>query len=228
LIWLDKTSGYQRALVSPETIGATSAQWSARYCPRTRSVRFATLPRAQARQTLGRFSWWSSETRKRIGIPSQGVRNMRHITKCSAVALLLCLPAMTCAAPPATTTASRASSQSDWTALDRQIGRYPDDIGLFTTSPIVADLKRLLGNRWSTFLLNMGTVSALQRERVLYVTGNKPHEGGDESAYLMIDTSRQALEVGLVTRGKLKTFRTPGPKLPVPKDVRIFVENLGD
>jgi len=116
----------------------------------------------------------------------------------------------------------------DWSQLDALVGQYPRDIGLFTeVSPIMPELKALLGDKVATFRGNMGTQGPLAKDGVLYVTGNKPHEGGVNAAYLLIDSKAKRLEVGLVENGKLTVYASPGAALAKPKDVQTFVSNVG-
>ncbi|WP_148715129.1 hypothetical protein [Chitinolyticbacter meiyuanensis] len=116
----------------------------------------------------------------------------------------------------------------DWSRLDAMVGQYPRDIGLYTeVSPIMPELKALLGDKLDAFRGNMVTQGPLQKDGVLYVTGNKPHQGGADAAYLLIDSKARRLEVGLVERGKLTVYASPGEPLAKPKDVRTFVSNVG-
>ncbi|UXY14169.1 hypothetical protein N8I74_12660 [Chitiniphilus purpureus] len=115
----------------------------------------------------------------------------------------------------------------DWQVLEQYVGRYPRDIGLFAeVSPIMPELKRVLGNRLAVFRTHMGTQGRIGMEQVLYVTGNKPHRGGQDAAYLLIDTRERRLEVGLLEQGKLTVYASPGRPLPKPKDVQSFITNL--
>ncbi|TJZ69001.1 hypothetical protein [Chitiniphilus eburneus] len=122
---------------------------------------------------------------------------------------------------------ARRLAGNDWKPLDDYVGQYPRDIGLFSeVSPITPELKKLLGAKLETFRANMGTQGPLSREQVLYVTGNKPHQGGDEMAYLLIDTAQRRLEVGLVEHGRLTVYASPGEALARPKDVQTMLSNL--
>ncbi|HSC78901.1 MAG TPA: hypothetical protein VLC08_00980 [Chitinolyticbacter sp.] len=116
----------------------------------------------------------------------------------------------------------------DWRRLDTLVGQYPRDIGLFSeVSPIMPELKALLGDKLDTFRANMGTQAPLKQGGVLYVTGNKPHQGGVDAAYLLIDSKAKRLEVGLVENGKLTVYASPGEPLAKPKDVQTFISSVG-
>ncbi|GAA5785404.1 hypothetical protein [Chitiniphilus shinanonensis] len=122
---------------------------------------------------------------------------------------------------------ARRLAGTDWRPLDDYVGQYPRDIGLFTElSPIMPELKKLLGAKLDTFRDHMGTQGPLSRDQVLFVTGNKPHQGGENAAYLLIDTAKRRLEVGLVEQGKLTVYASPGDALPRPKDVQTLLTNL--
>jgi hypothetical protein len=117
--------------------------------------------------------------------------------------------------------------RADWSSLEGLVGKYPADSKLFEDSPIVPALKALLGDRFETFKFNTQTSGPLQKDGVLFVTGNKPHNGGSDQAYLLVDPATQAMEVGLWEAGKLSVFTTPGATLTKPKDVQTMLANAG-
>ncbi|AXK40139.1 hypothetical protein [Crenobacter cavernae] len=119
--------------------------------------------------------------------------------------------------------AQDAKTAGQWALLETRVGRYPADIHLFDDSVITPELKKLLGSDFATFESYMQVSGPLEKDRVLYVTGNKPHEGGDANAYLLIDTANRKLEVGLLTRGKLKVYASPGEAIYKPKDVETHI-----
>ncbi|RXZ42029.1 hypothetical protein [Crenobacter cavernae] len=119
--------------------------------------------------------------------------------------------------------AKDAKTAGQWALLETRVGRYPADIKLFDDSVITPELKKLLGSDFATFESYMQVSGPLEKDRVLYVTGNKTHEGGDANAYLLIDTANRKLEVGLLTRGKLKVYASPGEAIYKPKDVETQI-----
>ncbi len=138
-------------------------------------------------------------------------------------------PAETPPAPveiaPAPTDAAPATT-ADWSALNAQVGKYPNETKLLEDSPITADLKTLLGAKFDVLATNMQTQAPLQKDgAVLFTSGNKQHEGGVNAAYLLIDPATRALEVGLWEGGKLTTYKTPGSNLAKPKDVQTMISN---
>lgn len=131
------------------------------------------------------------------------------------------------AAPPPQTAppAAVAPAPQAWGPLDAWVGKYPAESALFEQSPISADLKQLLGDRLAVFQDNMKVSGPLSEENgVLYVSGNKPHEGGSEQAYLLIEPATRRLEVGLWQARKLSVLRSNGAIAP-PQDVKSMIEN---
>lgn len=114
-----------------------------------------------------------------------------------------------------------------WASLDPKVGQYPSQIGLFTKSAVVDDLRALLGEaRLQTLRQNFETASPLQRDgTVLFTSGNRAHEGGSEAAYLLLDQAHKAVEVGLWTNGALSVYKTPGSHIRKPADIRTMIAN---
>lgn len=114
----------------------------------------------------------------------------------------------------------------EWAALQTSIGKLPSESNLFTSSPISADLRTLLGAKHSTFLANMQVESPLQQDGdVLFTSGNKPQAGGSDQAYLLIHPQTKAIEVGLWEAGKLTTYKTDGSNIRKPQDVQTIISN---
>lgn len=123
--------------------------------------------------------------------------------------------------------AQTAAKPADWSALEASVGRYPADVRLYDESPLSADLARLLGTHAAAFRANMQVSGPLQKEgATLYVTGNKPHEGGSDAAYLLIDPASRSLEVGLWESGQFTILHSGGAALTRPKDVETMIANL--
>lgn len=123
--------------------------------------------------------------------------------------------------------AQAAPKPADWSALEASVGRYPADIRLYDDSPLSADLTKLLGTHAAAFRANMQVSGPLQKEgATLYVTGNKPHEGGSDAAYLLIDPVSRSLEVGLWEQGQFTILHGGMAALTRPKDVETMIANL--
>ena len=110
--------------------------------------------------------------------------------------------------------------------LEKQVGQYPRDSGLFDKPPLAAPLAALLGKDLAKFKRFMDTQGPLQQDRLLFVTGNKRHAAQDGAAYLLIDVSQRKLEAGLIENGLLKVYASEGTSLPTPAEVRTFIGNL--
>ena len=121
---------------------------------------------------------------------------------------------------------------AEWNNLAGLVGRYPgeygkDNIDIFDRGAVATALKTLLGPKMATFQTNMSTVTPLQRAgRYFYLSGNAPHQGGNEQAYLMIDPTRLEVQVGLWERGKLTVYApASGTRLPVAPDIKQLLNN---
>lgn len=121
---------------------------------------------------------------------------------------------------------------AEWNNLANLVGKYPgeyskDNIDIFDKGAVAATLKTLLGPKMAVFQKNLSAVSPLQRAgRYYYLSGNAPHQGGVEQAYLMIDPARREVQVGLWERGKLTIYSPPsGARLPVAPDIKKMLDN---
>lgn len=131
----------------------------------------------------------------------------------------------TTSAGAASNTASGVA-QSDWTSLDALVGRGPIESGLLDNSAVSSDLVRLLGDKLAVLKTNLQTASPLERQgQVIFASGNKPHAGGLDAAYILIDPAAKALEVGLWQGGKLSTYKTPGSNIAKPRDIQTLIAN---
>ncbi|MAF63331.1 MAG: hypothetical protein CL680_17970 [Blastomonas sp.] len=121
---------------------------------------------------------------------------------------------------------------AEWNNLAGLVGKYPgeyskDNIDIFDRGAVAAALKTLLGPKMAVFQTNLSAVSPLQRAgRYFYLSGNAPHQGGVEQAYLMIDPTRREVQVGLWERGKLTVYSpASGARLPVAPDIKKMLDN---
>jgi hypothetical protein len=60
---------------------------------------------------------------------------------------------------------------------------------------------------------------------VFYVTGNKAHEGGSDTAVLLADPATDTIEVILVTHGTRQDLKEGGRDVTLPADVATFLGN---
>lgn len=135
-------------------------------------------------------------------------------------------------APPQVAEPQRfAGTPLEWTNLRSLVGRYPgtyaeDNIDLFDKGAIAAALRAILGGKMEVLKTNLSTVGPLQRQgNIYYIYGNAPHRGGEDQAYVLIDSVRRAVQVGLWEQGKLTVYAPVSGRLPVPPDIQRFLDN---
>ena len=121
-----------------------------------------------------------------------------------------------------------ANATNPWTNLQAQVGRYPTDGADFLrTGPLAERLRGLLGaTNYPVLLDNLGVSSPLQQEgAMLYITGNRPHQGGTEAAAVVIHPGNDAVRVWLLTGGEEWDVQDQGAPKTVPTDVARMMEN---
>lgn len=141
-------------------------------------------------------------------------------------------PAGTPAPPQPETAVTVQGIPAEWNNLANLVGKYPgeyskDNIDIFDKGAVAVSLKTLLGPKMAVFQRNLSAVSPLQRAgRYFYLSGNAPHQGGVEQAYLMIDPARREVQVGLWERGKLTVYSpASGARLPVAPEIKTMLDN---
>lgn len=141
-------------------------------------------------------------------------------------------PAMTAPTPVGTSTmvaSTPVSTKLDWDSLPSQVGKYQNQVDLFEHGPISVELTKLLGDKLPVLQRNLEVAGPLQKDgRVFYMTGNAPHQGGQDQAYLLIAPAKKALEVGLWQGGKLTTWKTSDTSISKPGDVQRMLANAED
>lgn len=111
--------------------------------------------------------------------------------------------------------------------LRRHVGQYPRDIYLWGHPLLAQRLHALLGDKHQTFLENMRVQGPLTEENgLLFVTGNKPHEGGVDMAVFLADPVNDKLQVWLSSGGVAESFSEAETPLPDPPSVLAFKANL--
>ncbi|KRD26260.1 hypothetical protein ASE52_09430 [Acidovorax sp. Root275] len=135
-------------------------------------------------------------------------------------------PAGSWASPAAPATAAKAVNP--WAGLQAQVGRQPADGGDYLrTGPLADRLRGLLGpTNYPVLLDNMGVSSPLRQEgALLYITGNRLHEGGTEAAAVVIHPAADAVRVWLLTGGEEWDVQDRGTPKTLPADVATMMEN---
>src|SRR3546814_19230573 len=101
------------------------------------------------------------------------------------------------------------------------VGKYQGDFDLFGSGAIAAELKRPLGGKLEVLRRNLQVGSPLRREGDVYsLSGNAPHRGGADQAYILFHAGHRALQVGLWATGKQGLDSTPGSANATPQQIR--------
>lgn len=128
---------------------------------------------------------------------------------------------------PAIPPMTQPAAVLDWNNLDAAVGKYATDIDFFAPGPIPDALRELLGDDFARLQDDLAVAGPLQKEGgIYYLTGNAQHRGGLDQAYVLIDPSQRALEVGLWRDGTLGVYVTPGAAdIDKPVDVTTLIAN---
>lgn len=119
----------------------------------------------------------------------------------------------------------------EWSNLQQSVGLYPgsyakDNIDLFDKGAVAVALRAMLGPKMAILQTNLSTVTPLKREgRYYYLMGNAPHRGGEDQAYVLIDSIKRMIQVGLWEKGKLTVYAPKSGRLPEPQEVRTMLAN---
>ncbi len=143
--------------------------------------------------------------------------------------LLLCKGSAPAVAPtraaPSRPPAAGKPTPLSWANLSSSVGKFQSDsdqngIDLLTSGPVADAIRTRLGAKMQALGVNLSVVSPLQRQGSFYwATGNAPHQGGVEQAYVLLDASHRAVQVGLWEKGKLTVYAPQGGRIPVPQDI---------
>lgn len=130
---------------------------------------------------------------------------------------LRCGKAAAAPAPKAApVTAQMPAAALEWTNLAQAAGGT-GAYSLLERGGIAAALKALLGAKMAVLATNLSVSTPLTRAGPLYhLSGNAPHRGGYDMAYVILDPAQRALEVGLWEGGKLTLYRTAGKRVATP------------
>ena len=89
-------------------------------------------------------------------------------------------------------------------------------------------LKTLMGPQYDTLLKNLQALGPLEPSAaLLYVMGNRQHQGGEEMAAVVIDPVRNGLRVWLLSEGRQTVFTdVDGAVIPWPSAVQSMLRNI--
>lgn len=119
----------------------------------------------------------------------------------------------------------------EWDNLAGLVGRYPgnyseDNIDLFDAGAVAAALRAMLGDKMAVLEENLSAVAPLGRQgNIYYISGNAPHRGGEDQAYVLIDPAKRAVQVGLWEQGKLTVYAPAAGRLPIPREIQAMLDN---
>lgn len=136
------------------------------------------------------------------------------------------VPAHAQVAPPAAMVAATPTA-NPWGHLRTQVGNYPFDGADFLRSgPLAERLLGLLGRANYNLLLDNLRVSGPLRQDgdMLYITGNRPHEGTHEAAAVVIHAQADAVRVWLLTGGEEWDVQDQGSPKTLPADVARLMD----
>lgn len=107
-------------------------------------------------------------------------------------------------------------------------GKYRwDGVDYLKEGVLAQRLKALLGDQYETVLKNLETVGPLEaQDGELYVFGNRQHQGGEESAAIVINPERNGLRIWLLSAGEQTVFTdVEGQEIRWPESVQTLIKN---
>jgi hypothetical protein len=108
-------------------------------------------------------------------------------------------------------------------------GKYRwDGVDYVQDGVLAQRLKTLMGHQYDTLLKNLQALGPLEPSAgLLYVMGNRQHQGGEEMAAVVIDPVRNGLRVWLLSEGRQTVFTdVDGADIPWPSAVQSMLRNI--
>lgn len=108
-------------------------------------------------------------------------------------------------------------------------GKYRwDGVDYVKDGVLAQRLKTLMGPQYDTLLKNLQALGPLEPSAaLLYVMGNRQHQGGEEMAAVVIDPVRNGLRVWLLSEGRQTVFTdVDGADIPWPSEVQSMLRNI--
>jgi len=111
--------------------------------------------------------------------------------------------------------------------LNRFAGAYPGVVHLWNDPVLDKRLEPLLGAAMPTFLENMKVQSPVMKDAgIFYVIGNKPHQGGVDSAIFLADPATDTIEAIVFEKGIRRDFKEGGRDVAFPAEVEKTLANM--
>ena len=108
-------------------------------------------------------------------------------------------------------------------------GKYRwDGVDYVKDGVLAQRLKTLMGPQYDTLLKSLQALGPLEPSAaLLYVMGNRQHQGGEEMAAVVIDPVRNGLRVWLLSEGRQTVFTdVDGADIPWPSAVQSMLRNI--
>jgi putative lipoprotein len=111
--------------------------------------------------------------------------------------------------------------------LARFAGTYETRGPLWKAEPLKERLASLLDGKLAEFASRFQVGGPLRVENgVYFATGNKQHQGGVDVAAFVADPDSDTINVVIVQNRKREDFKEGGRDVPLPPEVKTFLENL--
>ena len=152
------------------------------------------------------------------------------IASATEKALAKASPYMRCGGAPAPKPVAEAPPPPpavplDWSALPKVAGSFDVPFDMFDKGEIAAALRALIGSRMEALKNNLSVRGAISKQgSIYYISGNAPHLGGEEQAYVLMDAAHKRVQVGLWEKGKLTVYAPPQGRLPIPADIAKLLD----
>lgn len=147
------------------------------------------------------------------------------------LALVAALAACQSAPAPAPAAGAAAAAPAarasiDWAALQRAVGSYEAQSHFLQAPGLNARLRALLGPRYHTVMHNLQVSGPLLVEDgTYYVSGNRAHMGGIESAAIALQPASDAVRVWLVHEGREQVIEEGRNAFAWPQPVQTMIRN---
>lgn len=153
----------------------------------------------------------------------------------AALSLAILLPGCVGTAPTASHKVVRpvpmvasVAPANPWSNLQTQVGNYPiGGADFLRAGPLAERLRGLLGpTNYNVLLENLQVSSPLRQDGpMLYITGNRQHEGGTEAAAVVVHPATDTVRVWLLTDGEEWDVQDQGTPKILPSDVARMMQD---
>ncbi|MCB0336611.1 MAG: hypothetical protein KDD62_09900 [Bdellovibrionales bacterium] len=122
---------------------------------------------------------------------------------------------------------AQADGLEDTEILQEALGKYPTELKLWNSPTLEKRLRALLGEKFPKFITNMTVNTPLEQgEDFVWSSGNKPHDGGYNSAMFVMDTAKNKIEVYLLIDQHLSHYGESSDRVVLNGDAQNVLANL--